>query len=190
MAMKSILISLALTFLLVCLAAAEVSVSNLSPDKYQVGTIAVDEMYYMDRDYTVISLPAELEGATLITTGNDDKNSTGAGFITFNIGEPATVYIGHDSRGEEAKGGVPPEWLSNDFALVEGWEIEVTDANMGTFNVWKKEFSAGTVELDGNTDAPAAGQGSMYIVLLTPATGAAVEPGTKLTTTWGDLKSE
>ena len=190
MAVKSVSIGLALTFLFVCLAAAEVGVSNLSPDTYEVATIAVDELYYMDRDYVVISLPAELDGATLIVTGNDDKNSAGAGFITFNVGEPTTVYVGHDSRGDEAKGGVPPEWLSNDFALVEGWEIEVTDGNMGTFSVWKKEFSVGTVELGGNADAPAAGQGSMYIVLLTPSSETAVEPGTKLSTTWAALKSE
>lgn len=187
MTAKSISISFALIFLLIYSATA-LNVSNLNPDAYQVSNIVVDELYYIDRDYTVIALPAELDGAMLIMTGNNDKNSTGAAFITFDIDQPATVYIGHDSRGEEAKGGVPPEWLSNEFALVEGWEIEVTDGGMGTFNVWKKEFSAGTVELSGNADAPASGQGSMYIVLLEPAAGAAVEPSAKLTGTWGSLK--
>lgn len=189
MTAKSVSIALALSFLLVYSAAA-LNVSNLAPDHYTVGSIAVDEKYYVDRDYTVIALPGELDGAILIMTGNGEKNGTGAGFITFDIDQAATVYIGHDSRGEEAKGGVPPAWLSDDFTVVEGWEIEVTDGNMGTFNVWKKDFSAGAVSLPGNADAPAAGHGSMYTVLLTPALGAAVEPGAKLTTTWGDLKSE
>jgi len=191
MSIKTVSLSLILILLLTCLAIAEVGVSNLNPDKYQVGTIAVDEKYYIDRDYTVISLPAELEGATLIMTGNDDKASTGAGYITFDIDRPATVYIGHDSRGEEAKGGVPPEWLSKDFTVVEGLEIEVTDSNMGTFNVWKKDFTAGTVELAGNADAPAAGQGSMYIVLLMPsAGGTSVKTEGKLSATWAAIKNK
>jgi hypothetical protein len=189
--LKTVSLSLILTLLLICLAIAEVGVSNLTPDKYQVGTIAVGEKYYIDRDYTVISLPVELEGATLIMTGNDDKASTGAGYITFDIDRPTTVYIGHDSRGEEAKGGTPPEWLLNDFILVEGWEIEVTDSNMGTFNVWKKDFPAGTVELSGNADPPAAGQGSMYTILLVPAAGGtSVKTEGKLSATWAAIKSK
>jgi hypothetical protein len=187
---KTVSLILALTFTFVFLATAEVGVSNLTPDNYEVGTIAVDEMYYVDRDYTVISMPAELEGATLIMTGNDDKNATGAGFITFDIDIPATVYIGHDSRGEEAKGGVPAEWLSNEFTLVEGWEIEVTDSNMGTFNVWEKDFPAGTVELSGNADPPADGHGSNYIVLLMASEVTSVESEGKLAVTWAGLKSE
>lgn len=187
---KTVSLTLTLTFLFAFLATAEVGISNLTPDNYEVGTIAVDEVYYIDRDYTVISMPAELEGATLIMTANDDKHSTGAGFITFDIDQPATVYIAHDSRGEEAKGGVPPEWLSSEFTIVEGWEIEVTDANMGTFNVWKKDFPAGTVELGGNEDPPAAGHGSNYIVLLMPSEVTSVKLEGKLAATWARIKSE
>ncbi len=186
--MKFFLLSFLTIFVFSSLAYADVGVSNLMPDKYQVKKVAVDEKYYVDRDYTIISLPKELEGTTLIMTGNNDKNSQGPGFISFDIDQTAIVYIGHDSRGESAKGGVPPEWLSNDFTFVEGWVVEVTDANMGTFNIWKKEMPAGNVQLGGNADPPAAGQGSMYIVLLVPLKLSTVKPIGKLTSTWASIK--
>jgi len=180
--------SLVLLFLLTCLATAQVGVSKLVPEKYKVAPVAANAKYYVDRDYTIVSLPKELEAATMIMTGNDEKKSTGEGFITFTIDQPAAVYIAHDSRGETAKGGVPPDWLANQFTFVKGWEIAVTDTNMGTFNLWKKDFSAGVVKLGGNADPPAAGQGSMYIVLLMPVKLASVMPSGKLSATWGAIK--
>jgi hypothetical protein len=41
---------------------------------------------------------------------------------------------------------------------------------MGLFNVYEKDFSAGTVSLGGNSAVPAAGAGSNYIVIVKPAT--------------------
>ena len=177
-----------LIFVLSCVALAQISVSNLVPEKYQVGTIAVDEKYYVDRDYTVVALPDELDGVTMIMTGNDDKNATGEGFMAFDISVPATVYIAHDSRGESDKGGVPPAWLEDEFTFMDGVAIEVSDANMGTFGIWKKDFNAGTVKLGGNADPPAAGQGSMYLVLLDQLDLSSVKPIGKATTTWAEIK--
>ena len=185
---KTLLFSLILMFVFSFAALAQVGVSNLVPEKYQVGTIAVGEKYYVDRDYTVVELPDELDGITMIMTGNDEKNSTGEGFMSFDINVPATVYIAHDSRGEVAKGGVPPAWLADGFTFMDGVAIEASDANMGTFGIWKKDFNAGTVKLGGNADPPAAGQGSMYLVLLNPLDLSSVKSIGKATTTWAEIK--
>ena len=189
---KSISMGLVLILLIACGVLAEVGISNLKPNNYKVSTIAVGANYYVDRTFTVLSIPDKLKGAQLIMTGNDNKNSLGAGFVSFDINQPATIYICHDSRGEKAKGGVPPEWLSKDFQFVDGLVIEVSDTNMGTFNVWKKDYKAGNISLGGNADPPAAGHGSMYLVLvmasglITPST---VESSDKLSTTWAGIKN-
>ncbi|MBM3284074.1 hypothetical protein FJY90_07605 [Candidatus Gottesmanbacteria bacterium] len=190
---KSVSISLVLILLIALGAMAEVGISKIKPEKYKVAEAAEGTKYYVDREYNILKFPAGLKGAQLLMTGNDDKNSKGDGFITFDVNQPATVYIGHDSRGEKAKGGVPPEWLSKDFTFVENMVIEVSDTNMGAFNLWKKAYKAGTVSLGGNADPPAAGQGSMYIVLVIPSeliiTPSSVKPSEKLSITWAGVKN-
>ncbi|MFQ6041506.1 MAG: hypothetical protein ACE5PV_11670 [Candidatus Poribacteria bacterium] len=180
----------------IALAKEEIKVTNIEvgsgkPYKVGEGGLEVGTVYYIDRQYVVTAMPEELEGATWIMTANDDKHSKGEDFLKFTVNRPVAVWMAHDSRGEEEKGGTPPGWLSKD----NGWErhpdmtITVTDANMGDFILWSKEFEKGEIVLGGNEDAPAAGHGSNYIVLLTPSKGKAVEPQNKLPTVWGNLKS-
>jgi len=190
-----------LTSLLFCFAIAlaleEVEIEDIevaSGLPYVVGDGGLDigVVYYMDRDYIVNLMPEELIGATWIMTGNGDKNSAGEEFLKFTVGRNAIVWLARDSRGDEGKGGVIPEWLSED----SGWErheemlIDVTDGNMGHFVLYSKEFAKGEVILGGNADPPAAGHGSNYLVLVTPGEDLAVEPAGKLSTTWAGLKNE
>ena len=67
--------------------------------------------------------------------------------------------------------------------------IKVTDTNMDTFNLWKRTVPAGKVEIPGNAEAPAAGFGSNYLVLVEAGLNTAVSPKTKLSTTWSRIKS-
>lgn len=120
----------------------------------------------------------------------EDEVSTGVDFITFNVKVPVVVWVARDRRGEEEKGGTPPEWISE----AEGWEkrpemiLEASDQDLGFFFLRSKEFAAGEVVLGGNAD-PSANVCPMYIVLLTFSRKAAVEPLGKLSTTWAKLKS-
>lgn len=181
----------------ISLALEEVEVTDIevaSGNPYEVGDGGLDigVKYYIDRDYVVTAMPEELIGATWIMTANDDKNGAGEEFLKFVVGRNAIVWVARDSRGDEDKGGKPPEWLSED----NGWErhaemlIEVTDGNMGHFVLYSKEFAKDEVILGGNVDPPAAGQGSSYLVLITPGEDLAVEPADKLSTTWAELKNE
>jgi len=159
------------------------------PYKVAEKSLDVGDVYYIDRQYTIVSMPDELKGGTWIMTANDDKHSKGEDFLTFEVTQSVTVYILHDSRGEEEKGGTPPEWLSKNFEKVEDWKVEVTDASMGWFNVWKADFPKGEIKIGGNEDPPAAGHGSNYVVVLSPSRGAPVESHGKLPTTWGEIKA-
>ena len=161
-----------------------------SGKEYKVGDGPFDlnKKYYIDRDFVATSMPDEVNGAQWIMTANDDKSSTGDDFLTFEIDQPAVVWVAHDSRGEKDKGGVPPKWLSDEFKQHPDLKIDVTDTNMGFFTLWEKEFKKGTVTLGGNADPPAAGQGSNYIVLIMPGTAQAVQLHGKLGVTWGTIK--
>jgi len=192
---RVISISFLLAFLLASLAVADVTISNIvvaNGKAYQVGEagIDVDTKYYIDRDYVVLELPDKVKGAQFIMTGNDEKNAKGADFLCFEVDIPATVWVAHDSRGEEEKGGVPPAWLANEFErdAKSPLTIKVTDGNMDTFVLWEKDFPAGKVCLAGNADDPAAGHGSNYLVLVTAIIPAVNRMG-KLSSTWGAIKN-
>ncbi len=98
--------------------AEEIKVTNIkvaSGKQYKVGDggIKVGTVYYIDRAYVVNTIPKEVDGALWIMTANDDKNSIGEEFLSFTVNVPVIVWLAHDSRGEEEKGGKPPEWLSD-----------------------------------------------------------------------------
>jgi hypothetical protein len=189
----SICLALALLYMPLATAGTDVKITITkvgSGKGYKVGDGPFDlnKKYYIDRDFVATSMPDEIKGAQWIMTANDDKNSTGDDFLTFEIDQPAVVWVAHDSRGEKDKGGVPPNWLSDEFKQHPDLKIDVTDTNMGFFTLWEKEFKKGTVTLGGNADPPAAGQGSNYIVLIMPGTAQAVQLQGKLGVTWGTIK--
>ena len=165
----------------------DLKVADKSP--YEIGEgLKKGSKYYIDRDYTVLEMPADMVGIQWIMTGNSQKKSTGKAFVTFTVDRPSIIWIGYDSRGNEAKKGVPPAWLTKDYKMIAG-TIKVTDGNMDTFNLWKRSVSAGKVEIPGNAEPPAAGFGSNYLVLVEAGLNTAVSPKTKLSTTWNRIKS-
>jgi len=191
---SALIIGLALPVLAVDLVEVKnIEVGSQKPYKVADKSLDVGDVYYIDRQYTIISMPVELKGGTWIMTANDDKQSVGNGFLKFEVKNPVTVYVLRDSRGDNDKGGSPPQWLSDNFEKVKDWKVEVTDSNMGFFTVWKSkaDFPAGKVELGGNADPPAAGQGSHYVVVLfVGKKGLSVGLTGKLSTTWAKLKNE
>ena len=165
----------------------DLKVADKSP--YEIGEgLKKGTKYYIDRDYTVLEMPADMVGIQWIMTGNSQKKSTGKAFVTFTVDRPSIIWIGYDSRGNEAKKGVPPAWLTKDYKMIAG-TIKVTDGNMDTFNLWKRSVPAGKVEIPGNAEPPAAGFGSNYLVLVEAGLNTAVSPKTKLSTTWSRIKS-
>ena len=165
----------------------DLKVADKSP--YEIGEgLKKGSKYYIDRDYTVLEMPADMVGIQWIMTGNSQKKSTGKAFVTFTVDRPSIIWIGYDSRGNEAKKGVPPAWLTKDYKMAAG-TIKVTDGNMDTFNLWKRSVPAGEVVIPGNAEAPAKGFGSNYLVLVEAGLNTAVSPKTKLSTTWSRIKS-
>jgi hypothetical protein len=91
-----------------------------------------------------------LQGTTYIKTANDDKNSSDASFLTFDVNQDVTVYVGHDNRKSDK-----PSWLAS--FTDTGEDIVNSDT---TFSLFDKDFSSGTVTLGGNEAS------SMYTVII------------------------
>ena len=160
-----------LTVNYLCLLPSTVSVTNIATHStrcdggagYAAVDLTVGQTMYCDRDYVFSSVPTFLAGSTLIRTSNSDKRSDPAGlqFVCFDVNCPATVYVLYDSR---ATDGQEPAWMQFMMVGQHSEVAEVTDAGMGTMEVWVYYAeAAGTVCLGGNN---APGIGSNYLVAI------------------------
>ena len=163
------LFSLAVFLVLLLLSASPTfaSVTITTPTDYTVAQLDVGDEYYLDRTYTVTSIPIELATGTeewIKTKNNDKYNTTSSDFLQFTISQDSIVYVAYDSRATSL-----PNWLSSNFTMTS-LTIGVTDSDMGHFDVYQQTFTAGTVSLGGNLAVPASGAGSNYIVIVQPTT--------------------
>ena len=135
---------------------SELIISNVNLDNYRIiqNGLGNGELVYVDRDYTFTDVPEYIQGVAYIKTANDDKSGEGDSFLSFDVNQDVTVYVGYDIRISGT-----PSWLL-DFTDT-GDEIVTSDT---TFKLFAKDFSAGTITLGGNDSG---GGGSMYTVIVT-----------------------
>ena len=108
-------------------------------------------LVYIDRTYTYSTIPTSLQGTTYIKTANDDKASSSASFLTFEVNQDVTVYVAHDDRIT-----TKPSWLAS--FTDTGDNLVTTDT---TLSVFASNYLAGTITLGGNE-----GGYSMYTVVI------------------------
>jgi len=159
-------------------------ITDLTPAGYQLARISTGQRYYVDRTFTVSSIPSELGGLWWVRTKNADKARTAADFVTIGLNQPSTVYVAYDPRALAV-----PDWLSP----AQGWietsqSIGVTGDPVGTLRVYARAFgSAGSVTLGGNQAAgyvpPASGESSNYVVLISPSSNTPPSTPTNLQAT-------
>ncbi len=137
-----------------------VTVKHVSTGQaYSVVTAAPGIKQYMDRTYTLSSLSAALSGGKLVQTANNDKAVTDSSYLTLTLGVPATVFVCYDTRETRL-----PAWLTG-WALSSA-AVSTADAGSSPMKVYSKPFPAGDLVLGGNLQAPAAGAGSNYFVIV------------------------
>ena len=88
-----------------------------------------------DRDFTFTTLPSQLEGAEMILTACDSKNSTGD-LAEFTAAQDMTVLIAIDNRVEKV-----PDWMSG-FAKTT---MTAQTSNDVTFDIYSKKVKANDV---------------------------------------------
>ncbi len=138
------------------------NISAASGRRYQMGreAVAVGAQLYTDSGTTVMRYPEELEGAFYLQTANADRNSSGEGFLSFDLPEASEVFVAHDLRVRNR-----PDWLVDGFEQLEKRFFRSTAQS---YSVWKASFPAGTVTLGGNTRDGTAADPLNYIVLARP----------------------
>jgi hypothetical protein len=142
-------------------------VSNVSATSGRTYTlddtgIAAGKAVYTDRSYTYSTVPTSVAGAQYIRTANDDKTSTAANLLSFELGQAADVYVAYDVRASSL-----PDWLDDGTWFNTGENL--VGSNGDTLRLYRKRYDAGTVWLGGNLATGAAGAGTNYTVMVKPA---------------------
>jgi len=130
------------------------------PSTYKQNLLTEGNEYFIDRSYTLTSIPSVLTDGIWIMTANNDKFVTSADYISFNIDRQCKVYVAFDSRATSL-----PNWLNGNFTPTP-YTIGVSDQYMNHFNVYEQTFFPGTVTLGGNLASGSSGVGSNYIVIV------------------------
>ncbi len=138
------------------------SATGIMPGSYEPAYLNIGDEYYIDRNYTLLSIPGDYTGALWIKTANDDKSNGDDEFMSFQINREANVYVAYDDRATSQ-----PDWLQNNFTET-GNSIQVNDIGVNTLNLYEKKYFSGEVVLGGNMATGAVGAESMYIVLIIP----------------------
>jgi len=125
----------------------------------QVTKLAVGTKYYVDRDYEIKAAPSNLLNAFLIKATNDDKVSKLNSYMSFTLNRAATVYIAYDPRATKL-----PAWLQGWTKITD--KLGINDPKLAAMNIYKKEYTAGTVNIGGNLAGLAAGALCQYIVIV------------------------
>ncbi len=133
----------------------------LSPGRYVAvpGGLHAGAKCYTDRSYPLREVPASLTGLEFIQTANEDDNSSGREFLSFETVMPVRVFVGLDARQRET-----PEWVQRNFAK----DARRIVADHWSFDLYACEFPAGVVVLGGNTQNGRLGGKGNYIVVLEP----------------------
>jgi len=149
--------------------------SDLSRASCATGILRAGESLYTDRDFVFEeTILRWLQVRQYILTPNDDKLSTDAQYLSFNISIPAYVIVALDSRIT-----TPPLWMSSWQKLSE--QLSTSDWNEitgGSRTLYRRRFPAGQVWLGGNQNEgePPNNGISMYNVIIVPDPETGVAP--------------
>jgi glucose/arabinose dehydrogenase len=123
--------------------------------------IQVGDSQYGDRGYTLTSVPASLAGSTWIRTANGSKTFTGNPTVTFDINQPATIYVAIDNR-LSLPAWMDASWTNTGLTLTNS---EATPPYPQT--LFAKAFPVGAVSLGPVSNNP-SNTFLMYTVIAAP----------------------
>jgi lysophospholipase L1-like esterase len=130
-------------------------VESLDPLEYKQNLLEEGDNYYIDENYALTDIPAELESGLCIMTANADGISTDSDFLSFNIDRNVSVYVAYDGNAS-----MLPDWLST-FADT-GLQVGTTN---GSLNLYSRDYASGLISLGGNMAGGGTGP-SNYIVIV------------------------
>jgi hypothetical protein len=136
---------------------------------WSLGTAQVGALPFVDRSYTLTTVPAPLLNKVLLRSAEDDKASGTGSMITLTLTTAADVYVYYDSRA----GANRPAWLDSNWVASPGSNITISPGV--TMNAFLQNFPAGTVTLGGNLNGGATGALRNYFVIINQAAAVSEE---------------
>jgi hypothetical protein len=135
------------------------NISAASVEHYYLGKCKLNEEYYVDRDYVFTGFSKDkYDDLWCIKTANKDKDNASAEFLTFELNEPAIVYVYFDRRIRN-----PPDWARDLFKQTEN-EAYVSDNDMDSFVIYACNSHPGVITLGGPKQGGSLGMKAMYLV--------------------------
>lgn len=131
-------------------------VGSMSKAMYCVDRLSVGDALYLDREYTLATLPEALEDLLWIKTMNDDKTNQSENFLEFDLNNKATLYLAYDAAIENL-----PTWMDDFDRTI----LKIVDSRGVAFDVYARDYKAGHIVLGGNQGAS---DDNMYMILLEP----------------------
>lgn len=132
-----------------------ITITDLVPTNYVVTTFDVGSLEFIDRDFTITSMPERHKGRLGIRTANGDKDKPNLDFH-FTVNQPVEVYVCMQDPIQ------PTTPLLSGFVST-GETLIMSDIGVTTYNIFKKTYPAGQISLGPK---PGAGDGrSMFFVL-------------------------
>ncbi|MFE0589297.1 Hsp70 family protein [Micromonospora echinospora] len=126
----------------------------------------VGAKHFVDRGFTIASLPDLLVGGVLVPGASNDKQLTSPGdYLVFDVKHNATVYVAMDSRGAPDADNWWPAWLNQQGFARTGMTIKSTDKDQPGLVVFAKQVPAGRVTLGPNGSTTALS--TSYITVMT-----------------------
>jgi lysophospholipase L1-like esterase len=134
----------------------------VSPTPYKQNLRAAGDSYYLDRTYTLTSIPAALDGGVWIIPENDDKPNAREDYLEFTVDRDVDVYVAFTPTATTL-----PNWMGP-FSDT-GESIGVT-AGTPLLDLYSRFYGAGsTVTLGGNVAAGLSGGGNNnFVVIVVP----------------------
>ena len=120
------------------------NVQAASEHLYETYIFNIHDPFYTDQETIVEKAPLDLTRLPAIRTAQRDFDVTADNFLTFDLMQPATIYIAYTASATQR-----PVWLQ-DFDET-GYEIDTNDPWVGIkrYYVYKRDFEAGKITLGG-----------------------------------------
>ncbi|MGE3480676.1 MAG: putative Ig domain-containing protein [Gammaproteobacteria bacterium] len=138
----------------------DLSRSTVSPYLKQ-NLLENGDAYYVDRAFTLTSIPPQLNPGVWIMGADNDVGNTSTNYLSFSTDRATTVYVAYDGGAATL-----PDWMSS--FTPTGMTVGTTDPLSNTLNVYSRDYAAGTITLGGNQASGASGANSNYIVIVVP----------------------
>ena len=133
-------------------------------DYMQVGNaLYIDTPAYQTAVSKDAVLPAILDGGIWIKPSIAERRNDRDVFLSFNVDRDVDVYVAFESS------SILPNWLSDGSWVDTGEVVTTTNSDHSTMTIYKKSFTAGTVELGGNR-AGGGNSSATYLTIVKEAT--------------------